>query len=73
MEQLILNNSELDLLLFEGQSYGLIEIEIYETLMEDCRELRVLLLEMINNVGLYVEKKNAPQEWFDSWDEFSGY
>ncbi len=65
MDQLILNNSELELLLFEGQSYNLIDTDSFGDYMEDCCELKVLLLEMINNVGLYFEKKRAPKDWFD--------
>lgn len=65
MDEVILNNSELESLLFEAKTNGFVDIETYEELKNECVELRELQLHVINNAAVYFENGKAPDSWFD--------
>lgn len=65
MDEVIVNNSELEILLSEIMAKGFINKKIYEEFLNECQELRKYQLAMFNGATIYFEDGKIPENWFD--------
>lgn len=69
MEEVILNNSEFELLLSVYRPNQHLSDEEYTILLEECTALRDLELDIFNKAPRYFKTKKIPEGWYGDLEE----